>query len=35
MVEYHVNNYGILHDVAEEIDFGALGGNFCVQKPEM
>jgi hypothetical protein len=33
MVEFHVDGYDLLHDVAEEMGFGAFGGNLSVQKP--
>ena len=33
MVEYHVDDYDLLHGVAEEMGFGAFGGNLSVRKP--
>jgi hypothetical protein len=33
MVEFHVNKYDLPHDVAEEMGFGAFGGNLSVRKP--
>jgi hypothetical protein len=33
MVEFHVDNYDLLYDVAEEMGVGAFGGNLSVRKP--
>jgi hypothetical protein len=33
MVEFHVDDYDFLHDVAEEMGFGTFGGNLSVRKP--
>ena len=33
MVEFHVDNQDFLHDVANEMGYGAMGGNLSVRKP--
>jgi hypothetical protein len=33
MVEFHIDDYDFLHDVAEEMGFGTFGGNLSVRKP--
>jgi hypothetical protein len=33
MVEFHVDDYDLLHDLAEEMGFGTFGGNLSVRKP--
>jgi hypothetical protein len=33
MVEFHVDDYDLLHGVAEEMGFGAFRGNLSVRKP--
>jgi hypothetical protein len=33
MVEFHVDDHDFLHDVANEMGYGAMGGNLSVRKP--
>jgi hypothetical protein len=33
MVEFHVDDFDLLHQDAEASGFGAFGGNLSVQKP--
>jgi hypothetical protein len=33
MIEFHVNNFDFLHSVADEMGFGAVGGNLSIHKP--
>ena len=33
MIEFHVDDYELLHSVAEEMGFGLFGGNLSVRKP--
>jgi hypothetical protein len=33
MVEFHVDDLDLLHEYAEELGFGAFGGNLSVRKP--
>ena len=33
MVEFHVDDYDLLHDLAEEMGFGTFGGNLSMRKP--
>jgi hypothetical protein len=35
MVEFHVDDHSFLHDVANEMGYGLMGGNLSVRKPEL
>ena len=35
MVEFHVDDHDFLHDVANEMGHGLMGGNLSVRKPEL